>query len=120
MLEDRLLSWRFKHGSQDALARIYEKYLRYLLTLATALLGDLSSAEDVVHDFFVWFAQSGDRLRLDGTLKGYLATCVANRARDVMRQRSRQSAALGEAGDTSHLRGTTVTCVYMLKMTRPG
>ena len=29
MLEDRLLSWRLKHGSKDALARVYEKYLRY-------------------------------------------------------------------------------------------
>jgi RNA polymerase sigma-70 factor (ECF subfamily) len=98
MLEDRLLSWRLKHGSKDALARIYEKYLGYLLTLATALLGDVNSAEDVVHDFFVWFAQSTDRLRLDGSLKGFLATCVANRARDKIRQRRGQPVALDEAG----------------------
>jgi RNA polymerase sigma-70 factor (ECF subfamily) len=98
MLEDRLLSWQLKHGSKDALARIYEKYLRYLLTLATALLGDVNAAEDVVHDFFVWFAQSTDRLRLDGSLKGFLATCVANRARDQIRQRRRQPVALAEAG----------------------
>jgi len=98
MLEDRLLSWRLKHGSKDALARVYEKYFRHLLSLATALLGDVNSAEDVVHDFFVWFAQSTHRLRLDGSLKGFLATCVANRARDKIRQRRGQTLALDETG----------------------
>ncbi|MHC4637903.1 MAG: RNA polymerase sigma factor [Planctomycetota bacterium] len=85
MIEDRLLILKFKHGSRSALQRIYEKYRGYLLTLATALLNDVNSAEDVVHDFFVSFAQSGNNLKLDGSLKWYLATCVANRARDRIR-----------------------------------
>ncbi|MHC4527006.1 MAG: RNA polymerase sigma factor, partial [Planctomycetota bacterium] len=78
-------------GSREALRRIYEKYVAYLVTLAAALLNDVNAAEDVVHDFFVSFAQSPERLRLDGSLKGYLATCVANRARDKMRTRLRQA-----------------------------
>ena len=56
MIEDRMLIYRFKRGSGSALGRIYEKYRGYLLTLATALLKDVNSAEDVVHDFFVSFA----------------------------------------------------------------
>ena len=90
MIEDRLLVWKFKKGSRDALQRIYEKYRCFLLTLATALL-DVNTAEDIVHDFFVSFAQSADKLRLNGNLKSYLATCVANRARDRLRAKKRQA-----------------------------
>jgi hypothetical protein len=39
MMEDRLLIWKFKRGSPDALRRIYEKYKNDLLKLATNLLG---------------------------------------------------------------------------------
>jgi RNA polymerase sigma-70 factor (ECF subfamily) len=85
MLEDKLLILRFKHGSSDALRRIYEKYRIYLLRLATALLYDAGVAEDVVHDVFLRFAQSGDEIRLKGSLKSYLRTCVVNSARNKAR-----------------------------------
>jgi RNA polymerase sigma-70 factor (ECF subfamily) len=96
MVEDRLLIWKFKHGSQEALRAIYEKYRCYLLALATALSNDVNTAEDVVHDFFVSFAQSSGKLKLDGSLKWYLATCVANRTRDKIRARQRQAVRLDE------------------------
>lgn len=96
MIEDQLLIWKFKRGSGEALARIYEKYVGFLVTLATALLNDVNTAEDVVHDFFVSFAQSTDKLRLEGSLKSYLATCVANRARDKLRAKQRQSVAIDQ------------------------
>jgi RNA polymerase sigma-70 factor (ECF subfamily) len=98
MIEDRVLIYKFKRGSRSALQRIYEKYRGYLLTLATALLSDVNTAEDVVHDFFVSFAQSADSLRLDGSLKWYLATCVANRARDRIRAGKRQAVSIDYAG----------------------
>ena len=53
-----------------------------LVTLAAALLMDVSMAEDVVHDVFISFLGSAGRFRLTGSLKGYLLTCVANRARN--------------------------------------
>jgi len=97
MIEDRLLIWKFKCGSKDALRRIYEKYAGFLLTLAMALLNDVNKAEDVVHDFFVSFAQSGEKLQLNGSFKWYLATCVVNRARDRLRARQLQTVGLDEA-----------------------
>jgi RNA polymerase sigma-70 factor, ECF subfamily len=84
-LEDKLLIFRFKCGSNEALRRIYEKYRVDLLNLAAALLCDVSLAEDVVHDVFIRFAQSADRLRLGGSLKSYLRTCVINAARNKAR-----------------------------------
>ncbi|MEJ2705550.1 MAG: RNA polymerase sigma factor [Sedimentisphaerales bacterium] len=92
MVEDRLLIWRFKAGDKAALARIYEKYKIDLLRIAAGLLNEMSVAEDVVHDVFVTFAQSSDKLRQGGNLKGYLVTCVANRARNCNRTQQRRVA----------------------------
>jgi RNA polymerase sigma-70 factor (ECF subfamily) len=89
MLEDKLLVWQFNRGSKDALRHIYEKYKNDLVTLAAALLTDVASAEDVVHDVFVCFIKSSERFRLTGSLKGYLATCVANSARNKNKARQK-------------------------------
>lgn len=91
MLEDELLKWRFRRGSREAMAQIYEKYLDSMLTLAVGLLHDVNEAQDVVHDVFVSFAKSAGRFRIRGSLGGYLATSVANRVRDRMRHAKRQS-----------------------------
>ena len=53
MLEDKLLIWKFNRGNKEALQRIYEKYKDDLVTLAAALLHNVSAAEDAVHDVFV-------------------------------------------------------------------
>jgi RNA polymerase sigma-70 factor (ECF subfamily) len=92
MIEDKLLIWRFKRGSSDALCRIYNKYKGNLLRLASALSNDQNAAEDIVHDFFVSFAQSPEKLKLNGSLKSYLATCVVNRVRNANKAKQRQSA----------------------------
>ena len=83
MWQDRLLVWKFNHGRVNALSCIYEKYRDDLLRLAMALLNDSGDAEDIVHDVFLGFAESAGQFRLTGSLKGYLATCVANRARNL-------------------------------------
>ena len=82
MLEDKLLILKFNRGNREALRSIYEKYKDDLVTLAAALLTDVASAEDVVHDVFVSFIETSRKFRLTGSLKGYLATCVANNARN--------------------------------------
>jgi len=99
MLEDRVLLWRFKGGSREAFCCIYEKYVNDLLTLAANLLADASSAEDVVQDVFVKFVESAKRFRLTGSLKAYLATCVANRSRDYIRRNRRGQKVVANAAD---------------------
>ncbi len=100
MFEERLLIWKCKRSSQDALGRVYEKYEADLLTLAANLLGDTNAACDVVQDVFISFAQSVKNFHLTGSLKGYLATCVANRARDCIRKRNvRRTVEITEAGE---------------------
>jgi RNA polymerase sigma factor (sigma-70 family) len=96
-MEDKLLVLRCKRGSRDALGRIYQKYKTDLLVLAMALLNEKSAAEDVVHDVFATFVQSLEKFRLTGSLKGYLLTCVANRARNVNKAKHHQSVGLDES-----------------------
>ncbi len=85
-IEDRLLVRRFNSGDTEVLRRIYQKYRPDLLSVARALVGDPGKTEDVLHDVFVGFASQAGRFVLKGSLKGYLAICVANRARNVGRQ----------------------------------
>ena len=92
MIEDELLKLRFKWGSEEALRRIYEKYLNTMLSVAMAFLNDAHASEDIVHDVFVSLAQTAEGFRLTGNLKHYLATCVANKARDRLRAGKRQAA----------------------------
>jgi len=89
MLEDKWLLWKFKHGSSDALRLIYEKYKNDLLALAIALSNNKTTAEDIVHDVFVSFAQSANKLQLRGSLKSYLSTSVANRVRNLSRDNAK-------------------------------
>jgi len=97
MFKEKLLVWKFNRGNRDVLRAIYEKYKNDLVTLAAALLSDVSSAEDVVHDVFVSFIGRSGKFRLTGSLKGYLATCVANGARNRNRAgRRRHNVALDE------------------------
>jgi len=91
MLEDEWLKWKLRHGSPDALARVYEKYVDAMLTLAMGLLNHRATAEDVVQDVFLSFARSARDLRASGSLRSYLATCVLNRVRDNRRQQQRQA-----------------------------
>lgn len=79
-----------KGGSKDALRDIYEKYRDSLLILAIALSHDVNIAEDAVHDVFLAFAGNFKNFKLRGSLKGYLAKCVANRVRDLMRKKKSQ------------------------------
>jgi len=85
MLEDTLLRHKFNRGRKDVLPRIYEKYKHDLVTLAAALLQDKSRAEDAVHDVFVALLEPERGLKIRQTMRGYLATAVANKARSMSR-----------------------------------
>ena len=67
--------------------------------MAVALLHDVSAAEDVVHDVFIRFARSAETLKIKGSLKAYLRTCVVNGVRNKVRgEQVRSYVELSEAG----------------------
>ena len=99
-VDERLLVWRLNRGDATALACVYEKYRHDLLRLAASMLSNGAEAEDVVQDIFVKFAGSARTFRLTGSLRGFLATCVANAARNRIKSVSRRkTTTLDEAAE---------------------
>jgi len=89
MSEDRQLVRALKRGDDTAWRQIYIKYKDDLLTVARSLVCDVETAEDCLQDVFVLLAS--DRCRVRSNLKGYLLSCVVNRARVHLRKRYAQS-----------------------------
>jgi len=89
MLNDPILLWRSKRGDRRAFDLLYQRHLDTLLTVAMHLLGSASDAEDAVQEVFASFIESLDTLTLRSNLRSFLAVCVANRSRDMLRRRNR-------------------------------
>lgn len=89
MLDDAILLWRSKRGDRKAFDVLYERHLDTLLTVAMNLLGNARDAEDAVQEVFASFVESLDTITLRGNLRNFLAVCVANKSRDMLRRRSR-------------------------------
>lgn len=97
-MEDKLLVWKLRRGSRDALRRTYDKYHGELLKIAVVLTGGMNPAEDVVQDVFTRFAQSCSHLKLSGSLRNYLITSTLNSVRNLRRHRNRhETQSLAEA-----------------------
>ncbi len=114
MFEDKWLLWKLKQGSSAALCQIYEKYKNTLLGLAIALSNDKTIAEDIVHDVFVSFAQSVNKLQLRESLKSYLSTSVANRVRNSGRDKIKPAVDV----DTIDIAGRDCDCPDRLAISK--
>jgi RNA polymerase sigma-70 factor (ECF subfamily) len=99
MSQDRHILKRLHRGDRDALRLLYEKYADMLKSVAVSMLCDINSAEDCLHDAFVDFAATVPFLRIRGNLKSYLISCVANRARDLLRKKARSAGISVETAD---------------------
>ncbi|MHC4398403.1 MAG: RNA polymerase sigma factor [Planctomycetota bacterium] len=99
MRDDRSLLRDLRAGDKTALRCIYERYKDDLLTIAACLLVDRAAAEDCLHDVFVAYAAGAGPFRLRNNLRGYLASCVANRARDRLRKTARQVSLAADGPD---------------------
>lgn len=73
--------------ADEAITALYTTEYASLVRLATLLIGDLGTAEEVVQDCFVALHQRWGRLQLQGTGAAYLRRSVVNRCRSVQRHR---------------------------------
>lgn len=83
---DAELLFHIARGSRPALAALYDRYAKLLLSLAQRLLGTRSHAEDLVHDLFleVWNrADSYDPGR--GSVRTWLLLRLRSRALDRLK-----------------------------------
>jgi RNA polymerase sigma factor (sigma-70 family) len=90
ILEDRLLLYRLQHGDGDALRRVYEKYKGPMVSVAASMVGDISTAEDIMQDAFVGFARKAAEGGVRENVKAYLMTSVVNSVRHRFRKMSRR------------------------------
>jgi len=70
-----------------AITEIYGRHYRSLVRLATLLVHDVATAEEVVQDSFVALHAGMHRLRDSEKTLSYLRAAVVNRARSVLRHR---------------------------------
>ncbi|MBN1509141.1 MAG: RNA polymerase sigma factor [Sedimentisphaerales bacterium] len=89
MLDDPILLWRSKRGDRKAFDLLYERHVDTLLTVAMNLLSNASDAEDAVQEVFASIVESLDKITLRSSLRNFLAVCVANKSRDMLRRRNR-------------------------------
>lgn len=89
MSEDQQLLKDLQRGENAAWRQIYLKYKDDLFTVARSLVCDGNTAEDCLQEVFVSLVSDGCKVR--SNLKGYLLSCVVNRARDHLRRRDAQS-----------------------------
>ena len=89
MTEDQQLLKDLQQGENAAWRRIYLKYKDDLLTVARSLVNDINIAEDCLQETFVMLVSDGCKVK--SNLKGYLLSCVVNRARDHLRRTDAQS-----------------------------
>jgi RNA polymerase sigma-70 factor, ECF subfamily len=70
-----------KSGSDEALLRIADCYLDYLLAVGRCACRDPSRAPDAVHDALISAAERLTQFRGDGSVKSWLAKMVVNACR---------------------------------------
>lgn len=116
MQEDRIWLEQMQRGEAEGLRHIYEKYKDDLLTVAAGLLADRASAEDCLHDVFVHLATNAAGLRLLSALKGYLITCVVNRARDLLRRNRRMEP--GSLAEIAEMPAASAACAAQIAIDR--
>ena len=106
--EEQQWAARARSGDLVAFNAIVERYQAMAYNLALRMLHDQASAEDVTQEAFFSAYRNIARYR-GGSLRSWLLTIVANRARDVLRSPSRKRSfslearmeQFGETGGTS-------------------
>lgn len=88
---DADLVLRIANGDTQALSSLYTRHCPKLLALASAMLGNASEAEDLLHDVFleVW-RHAIDYSAQRGSVRAWLVTRTRSRALDRIRSASRR------------------------------
>ena len=78
---------RSEVGPTATLADLHREHYRSLVKLASLLIDDRATCEEVVQDAFVAVFRSAARLRDESKLPAYLRSAVLNAARSQLRKR---------------------------------
>jgi RNA polymerase sigma-70 factor (ECF subfamily) len=85
---DQILIRLVANGQPEALAQLYDRYRRLVISLALAIVGDLATAEEVTLDVFMRVWQKAGTYRADrARVSTWLTHITRNQAIDVLRRR---------------------------------
>jgi RNA polymerase sigma-70 factor (ECF subfamily) len=102
--------------SRDALAALAREHSARLRSIAERVLGCRETAAEVVQDVFLRLWQNRASVSIKGSVGGYLARAVKNRALDLAKRRRIESRWLErETADVQH-----AECDRVLAEARPG
>ena len=87
---DEQLLASYLSGDEAAFGVLVRRYQRSLHQFLFRFLGDATLAEDVFQETFLQVAHSARQFNPDRTLRPWLFTIAANKARDALRSRARQ------------------------------
>ena len=91
MMEERLLARYCRQGRQDAGRELYERYVGRLLAVCLRYLGNMTEAEDAVHNVFLKAFDSIGRFVYtgEGSLGRWLGKIAVNESLQLLRQKKR-------------------------------
>jgi len=108
VLQDKDLLQRHLDGDERAFPALVERYRSELYNFLVRFTGDATLAEDIFQETFLQLHVSAGAFDPARRLKPWLFTIAANKARDVLRSRSRrQAVSLDAAISESRDRQTT-------------
>jgi RNA polymerase sigma-70 factor (ECF subfamily) len=84
--EDHALFLLIKKRDKDAFAAVYQKYHRYLYSLAVKYLKDAQLAEDAVQHVFVKLWETTKNIEIEINLKNYLYRMTKNYILNTIRE----------------------------------
>lgn len=85
---EAVLIARVRAGDENAMADIYDRYSGIVYAVALRVLGNTSSAEDVVQEVFLQLWRNPHAFDADrGKLAPWLAVIARNRSIDILRKR---------------------------------
>lgn len=86
--DDDLLVRRVVHHDRSALEALYWRHGSAVVTFARSMLRDVSLADDVVQDVFLWLWERPDRFQPErGSLRNFLLLQARGRAIETIRNR---------------------------------
>ena len=98
-LQDQLML-RLQQAEPSAVAEVYDAHHSAVRAFAKRLLGDATTAEDLVHEVFVSLPQAARNFRGGSALRTFLISIAVNHARHHVRaaqRRRRAHSAYGES-----------------------
>ena len=86
LIEKALIS-RLISGDYSAFSSIFNAYYKDLVLFAARFTNDVSNAEEIVQDTFVWLWEKHEYIKVNTSLKSYLLKSVQNKCIDWYRHR---------------------------------